>query len=525
MYAHRLPFSVKADHQTVFDLLLFVASKFDPPITLRIAGGWVRNSLLQIPSNDFDVAIQTQTSDASTVVTGETFARALAAHQKSIGAEARSIGVIQCNPKQSKHIAAACTHINGIAIDFLHLRSESYGDSRIPEVKRGTVEEDALRRDFTVNALYYNLHTQLIEDYVNGLEDLRMKLLRCPLDPHITFLDDPLRVLRAARFAAAFDFTLDKEILAASRRVDIQAALCSKVSRERISKEVGLSIERSTLSKTLAALNDLRCIESIFQYPEGKASVLKAFSWSTDEISSMNNIMSCLDMVGLNGVTDANSHRIACFYAAVFAFKKLHGECNDRIHACLCDGLKLSKSIATSAMRILDASLGFAQIIAIVMEGCSLPLPHMINQKCTDLFHPSTAPNFAACFDSASPSVRIRLFRIFRRLGGVDYLPPLCIAVVHASITKAINLGNVTPEAVIHIFHDVLREDPSNLVSCSTWKPLLRGDGIISHLGFKKQMIKVALDKVLLLQAECPSIRTSEAERLLKDNKKIFSED
>lgn len=91
-------------------------------------------------------------------------------------------------------------------IDLVNLRSEKYtDDSRVPVIEIGSPEEDALRRDLTINALFYNINEQKVEDFTGkGLEDLQNGIIRTPLDPLQTFLDDPLRVLRTIRFACRF---------------------------------------------------------------------------------------------------------------------------------------------------------------------------------------------------------------------------------------------------------------------------------------------------------------------------------
>jgi tRNA nucleotidyltransferase (CCA-adding enzyme) len=103
-------------------------------------------------------------------------------------------------------------------LDFVNLRNERYAeDSRIPEkMDIGTPKEDAERRDLTINSLFYNLHTELVEDFTGkGIEDIKNGVIRTPLDPMMTFKDDPLRVLRAVRFAAKLDFKITAEVKAA----------------------------------------------------------------------------------------------------------------------------------------------------------------------------------------------------------------------------------------------------------------------------------------------------------------------
>ncbi len=126
-------------------------------------------------------------------------------------------------------------------MDVTNLRSETYASgSRIPDIVIGTPLEDALRRDLTINALFYNINQDMVEDFTGtGLDDLAQHVLRTPLNPAQTFADDPLRVLRTARFAARFPaFTVHAEIEAAGALPEIATMLETKVSRERFGLEL-----------------------------------------------------------------------------------------------------------------------------------------------------------------------------------------------------------------------------------------------------------------------------------------------
>lgn len=203
-------------------------------LELRITGGWVRDKLLGNESNDLDIAIN--------VLSGEEFASILLEYLNENHPEMKLKGLhtIKKNPEKSKHLETCTTQLFGLDIDFVNLRSEQYSEnSRVPVIEYGTAEEDALRRDATLNALFYNLNKDTIEDFTNkGLADLRNGVLRTPLPPLQTFLDDPLRVLRLVRFASRFDFTFESATLRAMEDPSLRSTLLHKISRERVGVEM-----------------------------------------------------------------------------------------------------------------------------------------------------------------------------------------------------------------------------------------------------------------------------------------------
>jgi len=194
------------------------------------------------------------------------------------------MGVIAANPEQSKHLETATMRVCGISVDFCNLRSvqEIYHDhSRIPTVKSiGTPYEDALRRDFTMNALFYNLVTRSVEDWTGrGLHDLRAGKLVTPLPALQTFRDDPLRVLRAIRFAVRYEFDLDDDIAQAAMDPEIHKALHIKVSRERVGKELeGMLTGKG--GKPIAALqliSKLKLAGSVLSLPRKDGTIQRVF--------------------------------------------------------------------------------------------------------------------------------------------------------------------------------------------------------------------------------------------------------
>ncbi|KAJ2382880.1 CCA tRNA nucleotidyltransferase, mitochondrial, partial [Coemansia sp. RSA 2603] len=125
---------------------IYQAQPSNPPLVLRIAGGWVRDKLLGLPSHDIDIAVDH--------MSGYDLAQHVAQHLETSGQAPRSVAKIASNPERSKHLETATTVILGQAVDFVNLRSETYNaDSRIPHITYGTPLEDAMRRDITINAL------------------------------------------------------------------------------------------------------------------------------------------------------------------------------------------------------------------------------------------------------------------------------------------------------------------------------------------------------------------------------------
>ncbi|KAL9600387.1 MAG: hypothetical protein Q9219_003237 [cf. Caloplaca sp. 3 TL-2023] len=232
---------------------------------LRFTGGWVRDKLLGVGSKDIDIGIDSMTGYKFGTLMNQYLEQpeAQAKHPKSVLVK---LAKIEANPEKSKHLETVTTRILGLEIDLVNLRKETYTeDSRNPQMELGTPTEDALRRDFTINSLFYNLDTSEIEDLTGrGLEDLKNKVIRTPLPPYQTFKDDPLRVLRAIRFASRLVYHIDEEVGQAMSLGSIREALKTKITRERVGIEVTKMLQDQHPHLALHLIDRLGLYHAIF---------------------------------------------------------------------------------------------------------------------------------------------------------------------------------------------------------------------------------------------------------------------
>jgi tRNA nucleotidyltransferase (CCA-adding enzyme) len=262
----------------LLDVALFIenspTSKESTPLVLRFSGGWVRDKLLKKDSKDIDVTIDKMTGYQFGLKIQEYLN--LPGNAKKYnddpankrGATAK-ISKIEANPDKSKHLETATTKVFGLEIDLVNLRKETYTeDSRNPQVEFGTPEEDAMRRDATINAMFYNLNTSSVEDLTGkGLQDLKNGLIRTPLEPVETFTDDPLRVLRLIRFASRFGYDIDNPAQSAMKREEIKKAFMAKITRERVWQEVEKMLKGRDPKNALEYIDSLGLYQVVFVDP------------------------------------------------------------------------------------------------------------------------------------------------------------------------------------------------------------------------------------------------------------------
>lgn len=213
-----------------------------------VIGGFVRDLFLDRESKDIDIVV---------IGNGIEFAELVGEQLKS------KVAIF-------KNFGTAMLKYGDLEIEFVGARKESYRtDSRKPIVENGSLEDDQLRRDFTINALAISLNAhnygELIDPF-NGIEDLNKKFIRTPLDPKITFSDDPLRMLRAIRFATQLSFAIDEVAINA---IKTQKERINIVSKERITDELNKIILAKTPSIGFKYLFDTGLLKLIFPQMAG----------------------------------------------------------------------------------------------------------------------------------------------------------------------------------------------------------------------------------------------------------------
>lgn len=227
----------------IFRQLSLTADELSLPCYL--IGGYVRDLFLERHSKDIDVVVV-----GSGIAMAEQFARLL-------GKGAR-LSVF-------KNFGTAQVKYHGTEIEFVGARKESYRhDSRKPIVENGTLQEDLDRRDFTINALAIRLNGEFfgeLTDSFNGLADMEDHIIRTPLEPGVTFSDDPLRMMRCIRFATQLHFDIEEQTFNAITQEKERIKI---ISYERISDELNKIIMADTPSRGFIELERSGILDIIF---------------------------------------------------------------------------------------------------------------------------------------------------------------------------------------------------------------------------------------------------------------------
>lgn len=209
-----------------------------------VIGGFVRDLILERPSKDIDIVV---------IGNGLDLAKACAEKLR-----VKKVSVFE-------RFGTAQFVYKDLEVEFVGARKESYrSDSRKPTVENGTLQDDQNRRDFSINALAISLHKDNFGDLIDpfgGMEDLENEIIRTPLEPAKTYSDDPLRMMRAIRFAAQLDFKIERKSLEA---ISENAHRLEIISQERIMDELNKIILSKTPSRGFKLLNSTKLLHQFF---------------------------------------------------------------------------------------------------------------------------------------------------------------------------------------------------------------------------------------------------------------------
>ena len=226
--------------------LFFAVQKASEEMNCRafVIGGFVRDLVMKRMNKDVDIV-----TDGDSLILAQKTAHHLGVKKVTLF---KNFGTAQFNYKKTE-------------VEFVSARKESYrANSRKPEVSKGTLEDDQWRRDFTINALAISLQKenfgQLIDPF-QGVEDINSKLIRTPLDPETTFSDDPLRMMRAVRFAAQLQFNLNEN---AFHAIQAMAYRLEIISMERIMVEFNKILLSKKPSVGLNLLFETNLLQQFF---------------------------------------------------------------------------------------------------------------------------------------------------------------------------------------------------------------------------------------------------------------------
>lgn len=454
----------------ILDLISEFADKDN--VECYVIGGYVRDAIMQRPfKNDIDILV---------MGSGVEFAKGLGEKLKT------KVSVF-------KNFGTAMFSHDGINLEFVGARKESYrADSRKPIVEDGTLSDDQKRRDFTINALAVSLNKDnfgQVLDPFEGLEDIKKRIIRTPLAPDQTFSDDPLRMMRAIRFATELNFKIDMD--------SVQAIIDNKeririISKERITDELNKIVAAKTPSIGFKYLFDLGLLHIIFpaladlhgvEYKNGKGH--KDNFYHTLEV--LDNVAKMSDNLWLRWA--AIMHDIA-----KPATKHFNPKVGWTFHGHEDKGARMVPKLFASLKLPLNEKMRFVQ------KMVQLHLRPIALVK-----------------DIVTDSAVRRL--LFDARDDVDELMLLCQADVTTKNAYKKKKYRENFEKVKRKLKDVEERD-----KIRNWQPPISGDDIMNAFGIKpgKQvgLVKKAIREAIL-EGEIPNSREEAFHYMLKEGKKM----
>jgi len=496
----------------IFDILLGAIRHFGLKSTIRVAGGWVRDKVMGKNSKDIDIAVDN--------MSGKDFAEKALAYARMQGVPAKSVGVIEARPDQSKHLETAVVNLLDESIDFVNLRAEKYdANTRIPQMVPGTALEDAYRRDFTINALFYNINDGKVEDLTGtGVEDIKNGVIRTPIppkeiwsqvgitdesqviNPKKTFMDDPLRILRAIRFASRYGFKLAPELMEAAKDPEVQESFRGKISRERIEAELRKMVAGPSPVWALQLIKELGLRSEVLKLPEGTKE------WEMDQnnphhqLNIWDHISETLGNLQ-QIVKDRNLNDADKFAVNLAAFLHDVGKLDPKIHGTK----EIGGKIVSTYHGHEESSISIAEYMLKNLPGVRTEEIERIKK----LIDAARRVNPERQDSSEIANMTRKQLGNFVRMIGDDWENAIDIAQADASAKKKDWLPTYNPT-----YYKSLKEQIKNmgLEKAHTMKPLLTGDELMKLFGRKGGKWVGVLNKELIQwQLENPTATKDDA--------------
>lgn len=491
--------------QETINIIKEVISKYAPGTRAFIVGGLIRDRLVGLPSHDLDLMISPLKAEA--------FAKLITKHLNI-----KDPHVIKENPEKSRYISTSKIYLPtsyGIQeIDIAQARQDVYkGDSRIPETKPATPEEDMSRRDFTVNCLAFDILENKIVDFTGmGIKDLISNTIRTPQDPLKTFSEDPLRIFRAIVYAAKLNAKIDPPTYNAMLDPSLREEIKSKVSKERLGIEFLKMMKNPNPEYALKLLKDTGLFNDIIvealkgsKY-EGKLAELdmsqnnphhKLTLWQ----HSMQTVKNVLDKYPNTEpekravmILSALMHDLGKLYKGIWGESKSHpGSRSFHGHE------EISKEMSELILRYIRVEGEYLNIIPKLIEFHMRPHVY-VEQK-----------------EGGTRSLRKFLRNTME--ANLDWLDVFNLAVSDAYSKDVIRDPNTVRE-----YRELEQRLQDALLSLSptsqspSIKPILNGNEIMSILNIKPGAhMKDMMEFVKELKDENPDITKEEATQKLKD--------
>lgn len=497
----------------LFDILAKVAKEKSPNTEVFAVGGFVRDAMIGQKSDDVDIMVYP--------ISGKDFAYIVTNYLGS-----KDPHVIKKNPEKSKNLETVKSKLklpSGIEmeVDFAQARSEVYTEnSRIPIAKPDTPEADAYRRDFTLNSMMWRIYPypQEIKDFTGrGIQDLISDTLRTPLDPLITFKEDPIRIFRCIRFSSKYNFSIDPATYEAMKDPSIKDDIKKKLARERSATEIEKMLKGPNPAKAISLLKETGLLSDILEESlkgtkyEGKMSPLDMNQDNPNHTLSLwgHTMQVVYNVLEKYQDADAEKRMVMVLSALFHDLGKLYSEIQTKR-----DGTEKYPGHEKGYTSYLKHEEESAEISNLILKF--LKLDPLI-KNVSELSRAHMQPHSLLRSKDASQKALRKFIRRCSELS-LNWLD-----VFNLSVADAYSKSKEIDPSVVQNYKELENSLNEALLSLSVKtdekiKPILDGNEIMSILGIKPgPKMKEVTEFVKELRDENPNITKEEAAAKLKE--------